>query len=237
MKKRFIILLVFLLISKILTAHSRFCNSRQELKDDFKLFNLTETKNNFVVLMLDGRVYDLENNLPLIGVKVDLYNEDGSFKSTTYTNRYGLYLFEVESNKNYIIYFNLVQYEKIELSVSTNDSYEINTLTKDVGLTKKDKIVLKGVVIDTNDLKIIQEVDVLIFDNLKNEIYGQFKTNKNGLFTVPIKEYKLKDKISFNIKLSKEGYISNNFDFNHEIMNEGVINLGNYLVLNLYKTE
>lgn len=94
-----------------------------------------------------------------------------------------------------------------------------------------------GVVKDKATKELLSGVQTSISDNLKNELFENVKTNDNGAFKSTILPYKYQDKISYEFKLEKDGYITKTVALADILALQQEINVNGVLSLELTKIE
>lgn len=185
-----------------------------------------------------GTVTDMLDGLPLAGVGIILLDEQQNQVATTTTSAEGTYAFPLEKGKIYSVqtaekegYESAV--EKFN-TVSPGDQIEWNTHLK---MRKDHGFFLLGGVSSKDVGGGLSGVQITIIDNMKDAEVLNELNEADGTFTFPIESHELNDRISYQIKLQKEGYLSKSHTLNTSLDEPGLIDLNEKFDLSLEKLE
>ncbi len=119
-------------------------------------------------------------------------------------------------------------------AVLTDDSPE--SLNAELVLEKDPGFMLLVQVLDKKSSTVLDSVKVTLINNMtgKEEVYY---TNKEGAIKRPIYDKKLNDRVSYNIRMEKTGYLPRGTTYNKELTAPGVYDVSKDLSLKLEKME
>ena len=174
------------------------------------------------------------NRLPGVMIKVKdpsgkelaTLTTDANAEATYETSETGL--FHVEGTKK--DYF-----ETAEKVVVTDESPE--NLPTDLVLEKDPGFMLLVQVLDKKSSAVLDSVKVTLINNMTGKEEGVFYTNKDGQIKRPIYDKKLNDRVSYNIRLEKKGYLPRGTTYNKELTAPGVYDVSKDISLKLEKME
>lgn len=153
---------------------------------------------------------------------------------TVITNEKGEYPTTVEEDVNYALVVEKNDYFKLEDSVSTKTSEE-ETFTKELRLEKDPKLSLLALVTDAKNNLPLEGVKVTFLELPSNAAFDQYTTPATGDHRKSLKGKKVGDKISYSIKLEKEGYLTKTATFIYDIKVPGEIKINESVNLSLGK--
>lgn len=115
-----------------------------------------------------------------------------------------------------------------------DDSPEV--LTADLVLEKDPGFMLLIKVLDKKSSAVLDSVKVTLVNNMtgKEEV---FYTNKDGVIRRPIYDKKLNERVSYNIRMEKKGYLPKGTTYNKELTIPGVYDVSKDLNLSIEKME
>nr|WP_294858061.1 OmpA family protein [uncultured Fluviicola sp.] len=116
----------------------------------------------------------------------------------------------------------------------TDESPEL--LSADLVLEKDPGFMLLVKVLDKKSGSVLDSVKVTLINNMtgKEEVYY---TNKEGAIKRPIYDKKLNDRVSYNIRMEKTGYLPRGTTYNKELTAPGVYDVSKDLNLAIEKME
>lgn len=181
-------------------------------------------------LTISGTVKDNATNMSLSDVTIELIDENGTVVDSKTVDSDGNYEFFVEPDNDYTIRMNKADYFEAKQELSTkNMSSGDEGIVKDFLLEKDPGLALYTLISDSKTKNPIEGVNVTIVDNMTGTEFVSFVTNASGDYLKGISGKKLNDRISYNIRLVKEGYFPKELTFNHQITEPGTINLHEFL--------
>jgi outer membrane protein OmpA-like peptidoglycan-associated protein len=117
----------------------------------------------------------------------------------------------------------------------TDESPEL--LTADLVLEKDPGFMLLVKVLDKKSSTVLDSVKVTLINNMTGKEEGVFYTNKDGIIKRPIYDKKLNDRVSYNIRLEKKGYLPRVTSYNKELNVPGIYDVSKDLNLSIEKME
>lgn len=204
-------------------------------EDDIYCFELSKSlKQQYVI---EGKVVDKHAKAALNEAEITLLDASGTVLQTTKTDAQGNFHFSLEPNSNYVISTNIPRYYTTSYEISTNDMESGDTKEQKVEVEKDPKHGLTASVTDRNTGEVIAGVKVHLTDNITGEDIGIFFTNELGEMATAVPGKKLQERISYNIELSKEGYLTNTRTYNAKIDRDGPVSLQEVLDVSMVKFE
>ena len=198
-------------------ATGYFSSNRPGGKGDDDLYSFDLLKPFIFGKTLKGVVRDKKGN-PLLATKVELLDAEGSVVATAYTGVYGTYSFDVESDKQFKprgvkdSYFD----GRNEVSSKTDD----DVIFVDLELEKDPGLSLYCLIVGHGDKTPIAGVKVTLQNNMTGKS-EEILTGASGDFRKPLPGKKLNDRISYNLTIEKEGYLSKSATYNTVLDHEG----------------
>lgn len=155
---------------------------------------------------------------------------------TVVTNEKGELTTVIEEDLNYKIVVEKADYFKLEDSVSTKTSAE-DTFTKELRIEKDPKLSLLAFVTDAKTNMALEGVKITILELPDKTVFDTYTTSATGDYRKPLKGKKVGDKISYSIKLEKQGYLVKDAVFIYDIKAPGEIKINESLNLTIGKVE
>jgi outer membrane protein OmpA-like peptidoglycan-associated protein/Tol biopolymer transport system component len=174
---------------------------------------------------------------PIEGLETTLLDKDGNIVATTLTDKNGKYSFDVEESQDYIVQSKKEGYFESNKPLNTDGLISGQPKLVSLEVEKDPGLALFGLVTDGATKKPIQGVKLSILDNLTGLPVGEFSTDANGNMLHPIGDKRIGDRVSYNIEISKDGYLSSRQTFNTLIEQEGKLNLHEQLNFELVTME
>jgi outer membrane protein OmpA-like peptidoglycan-associated protein len=110
-----------------------------------------------------------------------------------------------------------------------------DTFTKTLLLEKDSKLALVAVVTDVKTNAPLENVKITLKELPSNEIFDTVLTPLAGNYRKPLKGKKVGDKISYQITLTKQGYLEKSLTFIYDIKKPGDITINESLELKIGK--
>ncbi len=171
------------------------------------------------------------------GRTIILKNNDGTETASTTSDSKGDYSFALEQDQIYALaiaadstYFGVLE------TFNTLDSGEKTDWNVNLSLSKKQGFYLSGKVLDAQSGAPLEAVGIILIDNFSGTEVLRETIDARG-FAHPVKNQKLNERISYQLKLEKKGYLGKVLTVNTELMEAGAIDLNEMLDLNLEKLE
>ncbi|AEA44032.1 OmpA family protein [Fluviicola taffensis] len=174
------------------------------------------------------------NKLPGVLIKVKDTSGKELTTLTTDANAEAIY----ESSEIGVFNFDGMKKDYFESqgrAVLTDDSPE--SLNTELVLEKDPGFMLLVQVLDKKSSTVLDSVKVTLINNMTGKEEGVFYTNKDGQIKRPIYDKKLNDRVSYNIRLEKKGYLPKGTTYNKELTVPGVYDVAKDLSLKLEKME
>lgn len=205
-------------------------------KDDIYSFILVKpfaTK-----LELEGVVRDLASKELIPEATVAMKNiRTGEIISTT-ADKDGAYSFELEEDQEYTFEIRKEEYFDGAGKLTTKGlDPSVELINKDFELEKDPGLALYALVTDKNSHQPIEGVKIRVLDNFTNKNFITANTPVTGDVKKGIEDKKIGDRLSYNIVLEKEGYLSKTVTFNHLIDKPGVVDVHLMLDLTMEKID
>jgi outer membrane protein OmpA-like peptidoglycan-associated protein len=201
--------------------------------DDIYSFSLLAPLN--MSKKIEGITKD-KNGAPIPGVLVNLYNAEMKSIDTVKSDQNGFYAFDVERAEKYTLTGNEDKY--IEGKASVNMGADDDIINVDLELEKEKEMTfsLYTLVTDKSTGKPLEGAKLTLMDNFRNTqetiITGQSGDNLKQLIDV-----KLNDKISYNLIIEKQGYLSKTVTYDQLIDHNGKYEVSQSLDISLEKME
>ncbi len=201
------------------------------------IYHFTRNRPLTLTIGLEGTITDHKTNQDIDGAKLQLIAANGAVSDLNVSNSDGEYSFILDPEMDYTLRVSKEGYLPRDFPLSTIGVKTGEKLTKDATLQKIPNIGLFALVQEQGSSKPIEGVSIKLIDNFTGKEIGTFLTDATGSMLHPLEGKKIKDRISYNIEISKEGYVSSKQTFNKEIEKEGNINLHEFLDINLIKVD
>ena len=200
-----------------------FSSNRVGGKGDDDIYSYKLIKPFALGKTLKGVAKDKEGNL-LANTLVILYDasDDFLFDSVT-TDASAKYMFLIDDNTDFKI---TGQKDKYFDGTNTASSKTTeNIIIVDVILEKDPGLSLYGLVTDKKSREILDSVRITLIDNFTGEELINIITPETGDFRKPLVGKKIGERLSYQVKLEREGYLGKTLTFNKEIVKAGVIEI------------
>lgn len=164
-----------------------------------------------------GQIVDSRNNT-LPDVTVSLLNERGEILEQKQADANGYFEFNTETGGRYIIRGTKDKYFENEEIITLDENADV--VESELRLTKDPGISLLARISDRSTNEPLNNVKISLVNNMTGEKTG-IVTDANGEVMLPITDKKLNDRISYNFRLEKDGYISKVVTYNRQLDKEG----------------
>jgi len=166
--------------------------------------------------------------------KVNLYDEAGIVIETVTTTEDGAYSFSVDTDKKFKLNGTKSKYFDGENTADTHTDEEI--IYADLELEKDPGLFLYCLITDKESGAALEGVSIKFLNNIKGS-EEVILTPSTGDFMRPLKDNKLNDRVSYNIVLEKEGYLSKTVTYNQLLEKEGQYKIHEALDLTMNKMD
>lgn len=141
----------------------------------------------------------------LPGLIIKLTDEAGKEIATTTTEDDGSYSFPADADKSYKLIASKENYMNGITAASTKGKEDV--VTADVILEKESGLSLYGIIKEKGSSIALEKVKIKLINN-KTGIEEKIVTGPTGEFRKPLTENKLNDRLSLNLIMEKEGYLT-----------------------------
>jgi outer membrane protein OmpA-like peptidoglycan-associated protein len=216
-----------------------FASNRTGGKGDDDIFSYVLIKPFMRQLIVDGIVKDETTGQILSGAPVQLIDANGTVIGTTFSDKQGQYIFDLEPEMKYTIRVaNVPDYFDNSIAVSTMQlEPTTESVNGDVFLEKDPGLSLYCLVSDKSSGLQLNGVTVKITDSASEKSILTATTQESGDVRSGLKENKIGDKLSYTIVLSKEGYLEKTINFAYTITSPGQINIHELLDIAMTKLD
>lgn len=174
------------------------------------------------------------NKLP--GVLVKVTDPSGKELATLTTDANAEATYETSETGSFKLEGTKKEYfESSEQVIVKDDSPE--NLPANLLLEKDPGFMLLVKAFDKKSGNVLDSVKVTLINNMTGKEEGIFYTNKEGAIKRPIYDKKLNDRVSYNIRLEKKGYLPKGTTYNKELTIPGVYDVSKDLNLGIEKME
>lgn len=212
-----------------------FSSNRAGGEGDDDIYSFKQLKAFVFNIRLNGIVTDAINSNLLPNTTVKLVDENGQVLKETRSDNNAHFTFDLDPNTYYSLQFESPTHIGKSIPVSTFNS--TGDLIQNATLEKKPAFGLLCIVSEANSSKPLEDVQVLIKDKSTGKIILNATTNLKGDVQVALEESKIGDKLTLEVSLSKEGYLTKKQDVNVSINSPGMINLHELMDVSLGKID
>lgn len=171
----------------------------------------------------------------LPGAVIKLYGADNNVLAEVLADNNGYYSFDVDPDLDFKLTGDLDKYNQGKNTASTKTEEEV--VKADLDLDRIPEIGLLCFVSDAKSGVPLEGAHLIFKDKTTGKEFANVFTDKEGYWSKALEQAKINDKLSYDITVSKEGYLDKTLTFNHLIDKEGVIKVHNELDLTLGKIE
>ena len=221
--------------SFILDANEKggfFSSNREDGKGDDDIYSFKLIKPFVFGKTIKGTAKDKNDNI-LASTKVILYNAENTAIDSVETTEGGQFMFMVDADKNFNLLGTKVDYFEGKNTASTKTEDDI--IIADVVLEKDPGLSLYGLITDKETGGVLEGVTVILVDNMTGNETLNLQTPASGDFRQALAGMKINDRLSYQVKLEKEGYLGKTLTFNKKITPPGEIKMAADLDISLEK--
>lgn len=182
---------------------------------------------------LKGIARDKEGN-PLVGAVIRFKDAKGQIGETV-SGTDGSYQFETETIGSYTLDGSKEKYFPGSASVSITDESP-DELTQDLVLEKDPGFALLALIADRDSKAPLEGVKITLINNMTGE-QQVLQTNAKGEIMEPIRDKKINDRISYNIRFEKDGYLARTATYNRLLDKEGTYMVSDELNMTMQKMD
>ncbi len=213
-----------------------FATNREDSKNNDDIYAFTSNGPLIRSYVLKGIIADSDTGKPLANATVALKTKDGNTVKEARANENGEYFFAIEPGKRYTIDVSTEKYLANQEEVDINDKTRLEW-TRDVTLKPDYGFNLAGTIKERDTDTTIEGVRVTLIDNMTGNQVLNIITDQDGEFIHSIEDRELNDRISYQIKLEREGYLSKTLTYNAELTRPGTANLNEFLNIDMDKID
>ncbi len=169
------------------------------------------------------------------GAVIKLYGADNNVLAEVLADNNGYYSFDVDPDLDFKLTGDLDKYNQGKNTASAKTEEEV--VKADLDLDRIPEIGLLCFVSDAKSGVPLEGAHLIFKDKTTGKEFANVFTDKEGYWSKALEQAKINDKLSYDITVSKEGYLDKTLTFNHLIDKEGVIKVHNELDLTLGKIE
>jgi outer membrane protein OmpA-like peptidoglycan-associated protein len=213
-----------------------FSTNRENSLNNDDIYSFTTTEPLIQNYIIKGIVFDKMSKAIISDGLVYLV-KDEKIIAQSKTDSEGNYSFLVKPNTSYELHSSSKNdYLPFKTDIVTIES-DKNYWEKNLYLTKDFGFELFIKVTDKQSGEPLKDVAVVVVDNLTDKTVIETSTSASGQESYKIEDKELNDRVSYLIKLSKEGYLSKILTYNAALDQPGSIDLSQSLDLALDKIE
>lgn len=209
-----------------------FASNRTGARGSDDLYSFTMAKPIKFSRTVKGSVRDKQGTA-LAGAKVFFRDAAGNVLGETISDNAGNYAFDAENTGNYVLVGQKSKYFEGSQKTAITDETPDEVLA-DIVLEKDPGFALLAKVTDKSDNSPLSDVQITLVNNLTGQ-QEVVKTNEKGEIFVPVRDRKLNERISYNLKMEKEGYLGKTVTYNKALNREGVYQVDDDMNLGLQK--
>ena len=184
---------------------------------------------------IEGIAREKGKGIILTGAVIKLYGADNNVLAEVLADNNGYYSFDVDPDLDFKLTGDLDKYNQGKNTASTKTEEEV--VKADLDLDRIPEIGLLCFVSDAKSGVPLEGAHLIFKDKTTGKEFANVFTDKEGYWSKALEQAKINDKLSYDITVSKEGYLDKTLTFNHLIDKEGVIKVHNELDLTLGKIE
>lgn len=210
-----------------------FSSNREDGKGDDDIYSFQLLKPFTFGKTIKGVAKDKKGEI-LASTTVSLYDESGAVIETVTTGEDGAYSFTVDADKKFKLDGTKAKYFDGENTADTHTDEDV--IYADLELEKDPGLSLYCIVTDKKTGAPIEGVKIKFVNNIKGT-EEEILTPATGDFMRPLKDNKLNDRISYNIVLEKDGYLTKTVTYNQLLDREGQYKIHEALDLTMDKMD
>lgn len=161
---------------------------------------------------------------------VKLFNEAGEIVAEVITNDKGEYSFEVEPGLKFNLSGSRIAHFDGENQANTDTDEDV--VIADLQLEKDPGLSVYLLITDKKTGEPLKDVKIRLTDNMTGDIID-ILTPETGDWRKPLGDKRLKDRISYNLTIEREGYFSKTVTYNTELSDPGQYDIHKTLDLSL----
>lgn len=183
---------------------------------------------------IKGIAKDQAGNL-LPGAKVVITDNTGIAIAEVISGDQGEFVFETDKTGDFHFLGTKEKYFDGTSLLAINDETPVD-VEQEVVLEKDPGFALLATITDKLSKNVLDSVKIILINNLNGEQEVVY-TNEKGEIFRPIRDRKINDRISYNIRLEKNGYISKGTTYNRVLDKEGKYVVSDEMNLSMDKMD
>ncbi len=210
-----------------------FASNREGGKGDDDMYSFNLLKPFQFGKIIKGIAKDEKGNI-LANVTVNLFDANGKIVNSITTTANGDYSFDIENPEKYLLSGKSANYFDANntLNITNNDDVIVSNLI----LEKNPGLSLVAIITDAKTTLPLEGVTLTITQK-DNTPFDTYTTQPNVNYRKALPTNKIGDKLFYKIKLEKQGYLTNEVEFNYTITKSGDINIHEALNISMSKLE
>ena len=211
-----------------------FASNREGGKGDDDIYSFIMNKPFVFGKTILGISKDKEGKI-IPNAVVQLKDEKGKVVGELKSDENGNYAFPIEEEQMYSIVASKDGHQdgstKVDARVNESE------IKADVVLEKIPQLSLLGLITDSKTKEPLNGVKITLTDAFTNVVFLEVLTPAKGDFAKALSSNKIGDKLAYNVKIEKDGYLTKNLVFTKQIESEEPIKLHEALDITLSKLE
>lgn len=212
-----------------------YFSSNRPGKGDDDIYAVTMAKPFRFNKIIKGVTKDKRSGDILAGANVSLYDSEGKVIATAPSDAQGNFTFEADPELDYSLDGKKEKYFDAKTTASTKNMGDKDEVFATLLLEKDPGLSLYALVTDKSSKQPLEGVKMVIIDNITGKEVTSFSTTASGDFRKPLDDKHIGDRVSYQIKLDKDGYLGKSVTFNASIDKEGEIRVHEALDLTMDK--
>ena len=185
---------------------------------------------------VSGKVLLVSNNTPLEEVEVQLLDAQGQLIKSTQAGADGRYQFELETGKDYQLKAVKADFTgKIKTFAAAEQAGQ--GIEMDLYLTGKENYSMYAMIRDEKTKEVLEGVQITLTDKVTGKLVLEEMTGSSGDFLYVLQNKKPQDRIRFQLRLKKEGYLSKTITYESALKEPGQIKLHELMKFSLDKVN
>lgn len=215
-------------------THGYIASNRIGGKGNDDLYSFTMDKPFSFGRTIKGKALD-QAGVPLSGTHVQFKDQSGVVIGAATTADDGSFLFETDRIGDFGYLGTKEKYFDGSGKLAVDDQSP-EEIIQDVTLEKDPGFALLATITDKQSKSGLDSVRVVLINNMNGEQETVYTNNKGEIFR-PIRDKKLNDRVSYNIRLEKSGYVSKGTTYNRVLDKEGRYVISDEMNLSMDKMD
>lgn len=209
-----------------------FASNREGGNGDDDIYHVTIRKPFRTSISVSGTTLDAFSKTTIPGTVVVLKGADGKVIAETTTDDDGFYEFDIEPDLTYTLSGNKSDYSEGTKQFEGVLPEGVSAIVADLEMYKNE-FGLYCLIKNKKDNTPLPGVKVVITDRQNKAPLVTFTTTESGDFREKLNDAKLNDLLSYNIEITKDGFLGKTFEFEKKLDKPGYVDLNEYLDVSL----